>query len=236
MIKSWFTTPSDGPPQWKTLFTRPDRKIEYRTIEASTDPVAVNVAGDNAVTWPHTISESGAADWDFLHEIWQPEHCSAIDALAAALDDMWRAAAATAQIVIRLTDVAPVVATALVNVVRRTLAPDDRLPIAQLSRLCREVGTTACVGTDRIDTCQAVRHAIGAAPRTGHAIETLVVQRAIAALAGIGPPSAPDVYDEAARVPTVAPAVRRSAGSLGVILGKLPQHDVPSVQATFGTR
>jgi hypothetical protein len=160
--------PSGGPPRVETLSEdvgdmsaeyRPERIVQTPRREAmtdtDTDPTKlINSAWREAVE-PIVSAGLGEEDWRAIDAVWQAELCEWVEAIAAALDDVWESTVPmvkSTRVVLNLPALPAAVATLIVKVVQRSVVT-VRTPAPMTGAQLRSVGIACCAGTGRALTC-----------------------------------------------------------------------------------
>ena len=169
------TRPSDGPLRIETISENvEDKSASYLPEHVASTPhweqptevnERTNVAWRNAVV-PIVSTIFDMADLRTLEHAWQPDHCEALEAVAAALDNVWTIAVPTADetvIALRVVGLPDLVAALVVNVADRSAAT-AREPIALTGELLRFTGISFCAATQHAVTCGQLRHEFDTVP------------------------------------------------------------------------
>jgi len=154
---------------------------------------------------------------------------------------MWTLIAPSGRIVIRLAGLPTTIAPMLAEVVEKSLAHDELLPIAALGRSLRALGALTCASTAGIASCLSARHLLGTIPiyPNPQVAELMGVERSIAAListiAGL-PAGLREAPTPAPEPPVPATQPEAPISGLRGIRKTLPQLGAaPGRPATFGT-
>ncbi|GAA3438285.1 hypothetical protein [Kutzneria kofuensis] len=160
---SWVVT-DDRQPQWQVWRDKGDGDVDY--VPVGPPDVDPEPGGVDPAAWRDFARDLGDTDFKLLKQRWRPDHCAAIDELAAALDVMWSLVGSSGRIVVRLAGLSSTVVAAVTQAVTAASASDALLPIATLGRSLRALGTLACASTADIASCLSARRLFGTLPAT----------------------------------------------------------------------
>ncbi|WP_412741893.1 hypothetical protein [Krasilnikovia sp. MM14-A1004] len=136
--------------------------LEPRVIAAPRETVESPDRFD--ATWRAAVQESfsevlDAEDEGILRETMGPEQCEVLDALAAALDEVWRTVAPESEeteVVLRIVGIEPALG-ALVAIVVERVVSRGREPGALIGETLRFTGIAICTTTENTMLCRCVR-------------------------------------------------------------------------------
>lgn len=163
--------PSGGPSRVETLsedvgdtsaMYHAEHIVQTPRREATTETTKrINAAWRRAVE-PIVSAGLGEEDWRAIDRVWQAELCEWVEAVAAALDDVWASTvpmAESTRVVLHLPGLPAVVAALLLRVAQRSLTTVHE-PVAMTGSRLRSAGIACCAATGRALTCGRLRHEI----------------------------------------------------------------------------
>jgi hypothetical protein len=105
----------------------------------------------------------GAEDWQFISDAWRPVHCSSLDVVADALDDIWATEvpeAGRTVLTVDLGGLPAIPAALLAGTATRSVTVSPGLSIAELGRSLRTLAAICCAARGFAARCAPLLHVL----------------------------------------------------------------------------